>query len=305
MQILNIIRWKNLLIIGLTQYLIKYAYLEPFGVIGSLNGLGMTLLILATLCIAAAGNIINDIYDIKADRINKPNRVIVGQFISEKRAYNLFFGLNIVGLVIGFYLSHAINKPPFFSLFVFASIVLYVYATSLKKIALIGNIMISILVALSIIIVGVFDIMPLLQPHNQKIMMVYFKTISIYALFAFSINVLREIVKDLEDIEGDLHVEANTLPIKIGKTYTTYFIAALNVIVISLVIYYITSTLQNQKIAIIYFLLCIVAPLCYTTYKLYNASTKSIYTHIGNVYKWIMVFGILSLLLYKYVILYR
>ena len=98
-SILNLIRWKNLVLITLVQVLIKYALFESFNIELTLNTLQFTLLVIATLFIAAAGNIINDIYDIETDLVNKPEKVIVGKSISEKTALNLFIFLNVVVLV--------------------------------------------------------------------------------------------------------------------------------------------------------------------------------------------------------------
>ena len=180
LSILNLIRWKNLLMLALMQLLIKYALLEPFGVQTSLDGLGITLLILATICIAAAGNIINDISDVETDLINKPNRVLINKSISEKTAYNLFIILNVVGVGIGFYLSHRVGRAPIFSLFVIISVLLYIYATYLKRTLLIGNIIISALVALSLIIVGVFELIPVMTAANQQTQTLFFKVIFDY-----------------------------------------------------------------------------------------------------------------------------
>ncbi|MGB5417294.1 UbiA family prenyltransferase, partial [Algibacter sp.] len=173
--------------IALVQLLIKYALLEPFGVQTSLDGFGISLLIIATLCIAAAGNIINDIYDVETDLINRPNKVIIGKSISEKTAYNLFIVFNLIGVGVGFYISHRVGKAPFFSLFVMISVLLYVYATYLKRTLLIGNIVISLLVALSVIIVGVFELIPAMTASNQAIQTTFFEVILDYAIFAFSI----------------------------------------------------------------------------------------------------------------------
>ena len=120
-SILNLIRWKNLLMIALVQLLIKYCLLEPFGVDTTLDAFGITLLILATICIAAAGNIINDIYDIDIDAINKPDSVIIGRKITEKTANTLFIILNSIGVAIGFYLSNQIDRPMFSVLFIIIS----------------------------------------------------------------------------------------------------------------------------------------------------------------------------------------
>ncbi|MFV9550678.1 geranylgeranylglycerol-phosphate geranylgeranyltransferase [Algibacter sp. PT7-4] len=300
---LNLIRWKNMLMIALVQLLIKYALLEPFGVQTTLNGFGIFLLVLATIFIAAAGNIINDIYDIETDLINKPNKVYINKFIPEKAAYNLFIAFNFIGVGIGFYLSHLVGKAPFFSIFVIISVLLYVYATYLKRTLLIGNIIISILVALSLIIVGVFELIPAITPTNQSTQIVFFKIILDYSTFAFSINLLREIAKDIEDINGDYKVGMNTLPIAIGRVRAKNTLTILNFFPIAGIIHYIISSLYKQPIAVSYFLLFILGPLIYTTIKTFNASTKKDMHHISNMYKFIMLSGMLSLLLYKYVIL--
>ncbi|GAL80200.1 hypothetical protein JCM19274_3770 [Algibacter lectus] len=207
--------------IALTQLLVKYALLEPFGGVAiSLDGIGISLLIFATICIAAAGNIINDIYDIETDFVNKPHKLIVGNSISEKTAYNLFIVLNFIGVGVGFYLSHAVGKSAFFSLFVIISALLYVYATYLKRTLLIGNIVISILVALSVLIVGIFELLPALTLENRDIQLTFFKIIFDYAVFAFLLNLIREIAKDVEDIDGDYKAGMNTLPIAIGRDRT-------------------------------------------------------------------------------------
>jgi 4-hydroxybenzoate polyprenyltransferase len=302
-SILNLIRWKNLLMIALVQLFIKYAFLEPFGVQTSLDGLGIVLLVLATICIAAAGNIINDINDVETDFINKPDKVIIGTSISEKGAYNIFIALNLVGVGIGFYLSHAVNRAPFFSIFVIISVLLYVYATYLKPIMLIGNIVISVLVALSIIIVGVFELIPAITASNQQTQVIFFKVILDYALFAFIINLLREMAKDIEDIDGDYKAEMNTLPIVIGRDRAKNLLSVLNFIPLAGIIYYVVSNLYKQPIAVGYFLIFIVAPIIYICIKTFSAETKKEFHHLSVMYKLVMLFGILSLLLYKYIIL--
>lgn len=303
MIFLNLIRWKNLLMIVLVQSLIKYALLEPFGVKTSLDIQGTALLILATICIAAAGNIINDIYDIETDFINKPDKRIVGRTISEKTAYNLFFVLNVIGVVTGFYISNLINRSPFFSIFVIISALLYVYASYLKRTPLIGNIVISILVALSVLIVGLFELIPVVTPQNQYIQLAVFKIIFHYSVFAFIINFLREIAKDLEDIDGDYKTGMYTLPIAIGRNRATNVFCVLSLIALTTISLYTINVLYKNPIVVAYFLLFIIGPLLYSCIKSFNAKTKKEYHHISNVLKIVMFFGMLSLLLYKYVIL--
>ncbi|WP_405293451.1 geranylgeranylglycerol-phosphate geranylgeranyltransferase [Algibacter sp. Ld11] len=300
LNVLNIIRWKNLVMIVLTQLLVKYALLEPFGVAISLDGAGISLLIFATICIAAAGNVINDIYDVETDFVNKPDKLIVGESISEKTAYNLFIILNFVGVGVGFYISHRVGKSAFFSLFVIISALLYVYATYLKRTLLIGNIVISILVALSILIVGVFELLPALTLENRAIQLTFFKIIFDYAIFAFLLNLIREIAKDIEDIDGDYKAGMNTLPIAIGRDRTNYILFVLSLIPVLAIIYYIVNSLYKDILAVGYFTFFIVGPLIFINIKVFNAKSKKDYHFISNLIKLVMLFGVFSLLIYYF-----
>ena len=303
LNILLLIRWKNLFMIALMQLLIKYALLEPFGVAITLNGFGFFLLILATVSLAAGGNIINDIFDQDTDTVNKPKKVIVGKSLSEKTAYSLFIGFNVLGVLIGFYLSHLVGRSGFFALFVVVSGLLYLYASYLKQIILIGNIVVSVLVALSIIMVGLFELLPAITPQNQETQLTFFKIILDYALFAFCINFIREMVKDIEDIDGDYKAGMNTLPIAIGRSRATQVTLALTFIPLAAVIYYVVTYLYHNLWIASYFLLFVVAPLIYVIIRLFQAKLKAEYHIISNLLKLIMLFGMLSLLIYKYKLL--
>ncbi|MCF7568118.1 geranylgeranylglycerol-phosphate geranylgeranyltransferase [Sabulilitoribacter arenilitoris] len=300
MSFLNLIRWKNLLLIALVQLLIKYALLEPFGFSFGLTTLQISILILATICIAAAGNIINDIYDVEIDFVNKPDKIIIGKNISEKTGYNLFIILNVIGVGLGYYLSQSAGKSAFFSIFVIISALLYIYASYLKQTLLIGNIIISALVALSIIVVGIFELLPVITTENRQTLLTFFKIILDYALFAFIINLIREIAKDIEDIDGDYKAGMRTLPIIIGRERAGNILFVLTLVPLFAVSYYVINSLYRNQIAVIYFLAFIIAPLLYISIKSFSAKTKKDYHHISNILKLVMLFGLLSLLLYKY-----
>ena len=303
---LNLIRWKNLLIMAFAQYLIKYALLVPFvesyGVKITLNDYGFLLLVLSTLCIAAAGYVINDIYDVEADKINKPDAVIIGKSISEKNALTLFITLNILGVGLGFYLSQVVDRSGFFVIFFVSSALLYIYATYLKQLLLIGNLVISIIVALSIIIVGVFELLPVINTENSAVQIVFFKIITDYAIFAFCLTLLREIVKDIQDINGDYKVGINSLPIAIGRERATKLVFVLTLLFTISVIYYLITYLYKQSWVVVYFLGLIIAPLIYICIKLFYAETNSHYKHLSLLYKLVMLTGIFSLLLYKLIL---
>jgi len=303
LHILNLIRWQNLVLIALTQLLIKYAlFNESYGVTITLNSFGFSLLVIATLCIAVAGNIINDIYDVETDAINKPEQLIVSKHISEKTALNLYIVLTLIGVGIGFYLSHLVGRSGFATLFVIISALLYVYATYLKQMTIVGNLVIAILVALSILIVGLFELLPVITPQNQQTQVTFFKILLDYAIFAFIINFIREIVKDIEDIDGDYNADMKTLPIVLGRERTGKVVFALSFIPILAVIYYVTTYLYKQPIAVGYFLIFIIAPLLYFSVKSFTADSKKEWHHLATILKFVMLFGVLSLLLYNYIL---
>jgi 4-hydroxybenzoate polyprenyltransferase len=300
---LNLIRWKNLLLIALVQILIKYALLESFEAVKfTLNDFGFSLLVLATLCIAAAGNVINDIYDVDTDLVNKPEKVIIGRSISEKKAFSFYIILTVMGVGLGFYLSNLVGRSGFSAIFVIISALLYIYATYLKQTTLIGNIVISFLVAMSLIIVGLFELLPVITEQNQETQLTFFKIIFDYAMFAFMINLLREILKDIEDVNGDYNSEMKTLPIVIGRDRATKVVFALSFIPLLSVIYYLVTFLYKHYIAVGYFLIFIIAPLLYFTIKSYTAELKEEVSLLSILLKFIMLFGVISLLLYPFIL---
>jgi 4-hydroxybenzoate polyprenyltransferase len=289
--------------IVLTQVLIKYFLFEPFNIAITLNDFGFFLLVLATVCLTAAGNIINDIFDVEADKINKPSRVLIGRSISEKTAYNLFFGLNVIGVLIGFYLANMIQKPSFTAIFIFTSALLYLYAKSLKSYLVLGNILISIFVAMTIVIVGLFDLFPAINPQNQANQNTIFSILLDYALFAFLINWIREMVKDQQDINGDHKTGIKTLPIFLGKSRTNKIIFVVSIIPLVAIVLYMYNYLYHHQAAILYALLLILAPLLFFMVKIWSAETKKDYRLLSLLLKIIMFFGLASIGLYQFILL--
>lgn len=300
---LQLIRVPNLLLIIVTQLLIKYALFETFGIAITLSSFGFFLLCLSTVSIAAAGNIINDILDVETDRINKPEKTVVGTKISEKTAYNIYIILNVIGVGIGFYLSNLIGRPGFSAIFIIISALLYLYATYLKQILLVGNLIISGLVAMVILIMGLFELLPAITPENRQTQSIIFSILLDYAFFAFMINWLREMIKDQEDITGDYNTQRNTLPIAIGKDRANMFIFVVGLIPLAAVIYYIYEYLFTNLYAVLYALVLIVGPLLYFLIQLWTTKSKKQFRHLSVVLKLIMIFGLLSIGLYPFILL--
>ena len=299
----KLIRWQNLVLILLIQVLIKYVLFNTIDALSlALSDFNFGLLVLATLCIAAAGNIINDIYDLETDQINKPDRVIIDKHISEKTAFNWYVILTIIAVGIGFYLANQVQKTGFAVIFIGISALLYMYATHLKQAILIGNLVIAGLVSMVILVVGLFDLLPVITAENQLLQLGFFKILMDYAIFALMINLCREILKDIEDIDGDHALEMRTLPIVIGRLRATKVVFALSILLQFLIVYYIISEIYEYYIAVVYFLLCIVAPLLVFSIKIFTAETKKEFQHLSNLLKFVMLFGVLSILLYPFIL---
>ena len=294
MKYLKLIRFQNLLMLAFMQLVFRYLFLKQSYVDLALTDFNYILLIFATVCIAAGGYVINNIMDQDTDEIAKPQNRVVGVSISETVAYNWYIGLTIVGVGIGFYLSNVIYKPTFASMFILVATLLYMYATSFKQIPVLGNVVVALMLSTSIIIIGLFDILPAIDADNRFRMKEAFDILMHYAIFAFIINLIREIVKDLEDMDGDHQSGINTLPIAIGVQKTKIIVGVLTVISIGILAYYVNSNLFELDYVVYYAMVLIVGPLIYFGVKLMNAANKKEFHHLSLVLKIILFFGILS-----------
>jgi 4-hydroxybenzoate polyprenyltransferase len=297
MKYLNLIRYKNLLMLAFMQLIFGFGFLKLQNIDLSLANWQYILLVISTVCIAAGGYIINNIQDQDSDLINKPNDVIVGKSISEEVAYNLYVVFTLVGVIIGFYLSNVIQRPSFVTVFILASATLYIYATSLKQILILGNVIVALLLSFSIIIIGLFEIFPATYDGNRERMSLVFSILFDFAVIAFIINFIREIVKDLEDVPGDSNQEMQTLPIVLGVSRTTKLVFALSFIPIICILYYVYNYIFQLQFATIYILAFIIGLLLYFTIKIWSAKDKKDFHHLSNVLKLVIFFGILSILI--------
>lgn len=301
MNFLKLIRYPNLLMIVFMQLIFRYGFfkIQNYPVLLALNDWQYALLILSTVCIAAAGYIINNIFDQGTDSHNKPNNVIIGKYISESKAYNYYVALNIVGVGSGFYLSNVIERPNFAAVFIIIAATLYMYASSLKQSLLVGNFIVALLTATSVIIIGVFDLLPATYDGNKPTMAMLFGVLINYAVFTFIINFIREIVKDLEDVNGDYNQGMNTLPIVLGVSRTTKIVFGISILPIIFILYYINFYIfsNNLIFTTIYGLVFLVSPLIYFTIKMWAAKNTKDFTHLSLVLKWVLFFGILSALI--------
>ncbi|HEY8658221.1 MAG TPA: geranylgeranylglycerol-phosphate geranylgeranyltransferase [Hanamia sp.] len=301
----RLIRWPNLFFIVLTQMLFRY-FILPF--VYQRNHPGYEniklsqnlffLLIIASVCIAAAGYIINDYFDVNIDQVNKSSKVIIGAYI--KRRYAILFHalLSITGLLLSMYIGYKIQNI-YIPVFNFSSIVvLWFYSTTFKKKLLIGNILISLLTAWVILVLTVAEYRFRISPQDivwQRLLKVSF----VYAGFAFIISLVREVIKDMEDIEGDLKYKCKTMPIvwglPVSKVFTGVWIVVLTGLIAALQIYVLQF---GWWYSALYSLLTIMIPLVWVLRKLYEANTPQQFHTLSKMVKMIMLAGILSMIFF-------
>ncbi|GGX26091.1 geranylgeranylglycerol-phosphate geranylgeranyltransferase [Aquimarina muelleri] len=296
---LKLIKFDNLLLIAFAQLCIKYGLFEPFNIAITLNGLGIALLILATVCIAAAGNIIIYIYNQEG---STAKGLLQGK-ITEKTANRLFIIFNVIGVLIGFYLSNLIGKSGFAALFIITSGIFYIYASYLKEIIILKNVIPALLIALSLIVVGIFDLLPAITEKNRESQTVIFSIILDYSVFAFMIVLLREIVKDGLHIDRDHRLGIKTIPMALGKERTTKLVGILTIVPIAMVIYYIYTYLFSNSTAVIMVLLLLIAPLLYFMIKSFSAESDKQLTRLSLLLKIILIIASISLLFYQFILL--
>ncbi|TPN89274.1 geranylgeranylglycerol-phosphate geranylgeranyltransferase [Aquimarina algicola] len=297
---LKLVKFNNLVIIAIAQLCIKYGLFEPFNIAITLNGLGISILILATIFIAAAGNIIIEIYN---QNSGENTNSLLYNSITEKSANRLFIIFNVLGVILGFYLSNLVGKSGFAALFIIVSGVFYIYASYLKEIIVVRNLVIAILAALSLLAVGLFDLLPAITPKNRASQIVIFSIILDYSIFTFIIVLLREVLKDCISINKDHNNGIRTIPIALGKERTIKVIGVLILIPMACVVYYIYSYLFTNTKAIIFVLLTIILPLLYFMIKsLSHHSEKQLIT-LSLLLKIVLITSSVSLLLYQFILL--
>jgi 4-hydroxybenzoate polyprenyltransferase len=163
-------------------------------------------------------------------------------------------------------------------------------------------VIVALLLSFSVLIIALFDLLPVTYDVNKSLMGLYFQVLLDYAIFAFVINLMREIVKDLEDINGDKNQEMNTLPIVLGINKTTKIVFGLALVSISALLWYIQHYIFGSGLifSTIYGLICIVSPMIYFTISIFKAKTKVEFNHLSTVLKWILFFGILSIVIISF-----
>jgi len=308
---LKLIRYPNLIIVVLTQYLMRWGILEPMLEVNQfdlqLDSFHFFLLVLSTVCITAAGYVINDYFDTHTDLLNRPREVIVGTKIHRRFAMIFHIVLNVIGVGLGFYLSFHIGIPYLGLIFLLVSGVLWFYSTTYKRQFLVGNLIVAFLTALVPLMVVVFEI-PLLNEeykevllkHNMNFMYLFYWVL-VFAFFAFMMNLMREIIKDVEDYEGDRVYGRKSLPVMLGVKASKNIVNTL--ILVTLVgLNFVYFSYLEDTLTLIYFSLFLYIPFIFLIAKNVKAADRADFEYIGNVLKVIMLFGVLYALVARHII---
>lgn len=260
----------NLLIIALAQYLTA-GFLIDFSTLWDPR---LFILSVSTLMIAAGGYIINDYYDIKIDLINKPQRVVIGKSITRRYALLFHSLLSIAGVALGFLLSWKIAAVNFAS-----ATILWWYSNNLKRQPFIGNFVVALLTGVAIWLVD-----SLYKTGHMLILT--------YASFAFFMTLIREIIKDMEDLKGDQTFGCQTLPIVLGMRKTKYLIYAILAIFLGTVM---MINFYYDNLPVNYFLLFLFVPILWLLVRLIGADTKKDFAWLSDFCKIILLLGIFSM----------
>lgn len=265
-------RTWNLLVLVFAQYFTAWFLIKA----DIFTDWRLLLMCVSTSLIAAGGYVINDYYDVKIDLVNNPNRVVVGRSVPRRHAILLHGLLSVAGIGLAVFASWwivAIN--------IFSVTLLWFYSNLLKRLPFVGNLAVALLTGLSI---GILNI--LYEVFNPLVM--------VYAVFAFFMTLVREIIKDMEDLKGDNTYGCKTIPIVWGIRKTK------NLLYVIIGFFGIAVLLINQlyvKLPVIYFVMLLFVPLAWLVAQLVKADTKKDYSWLSSFCKVIMLLGILSMAL--------
>ena len=295
---LKLLRWPNLIFIVLTQLLFYYCVYLPLYQIPQTHLL--IWLIIASVCIAGGGYVINDYFDLNIDKINKPEKNVLNTIINRRWAIVWHLLLSLIGIAATA-IAVGLGKWYLIIANIICVALLWLYSTSLKRQLLIGNIIISLLASWTILILF-FAKVPFNEAFNtqNENTLKFFRIAFLYGGFAFIISIIREAIKDIEDREGDAQYGCRTLPIYAGLRTTKIYISIWIVVLIaSLVILQLYVLQFRWFFAVLYSIVLIISPLVYLLMQLKRANTIKDFSRISALTKTIMLSGILSMVFFR------
>ncbi len=309
---MRLVRWSNLLFLGALVWV-----MEKWVAVPILNAAAygeqmpwyiLLLLEIAVILIAAGGYVINDYFDVKIDRINRPDAVIVTRTISKPAAMRLSICLSAAGTACGILEAILLRSMTIGILFIIVPGLLWFYSSSYKRLFMIGNLTIALLAAVTPMLVAMTNV-AILQLRFETILPYISLPHDLYAwlggfaLFAFLLTWIREIIKDMQDQMGDRELECHSMPVVWGDLWTKVFVTALIVLTLAIIghIWYhlLPFPIGWTSLSTRYIALGIVVPLLSAIWLLWSAKIPSDYKSCQQVIKFAMLIG----MLYGYVIM--
>lgn len=298
---LKLVRLPNLFFMALTQVLFQFCIFHPIykGNIPPGDLTRFILLVFASVFIAAAGYIINDYFDINIDEVNKPKRMVVDRVIHRRWAIAWHFMLSGAGIMLTVLALPFLQKWYLILANVLCVALLWFYSTNFKKSLLTGNIVISLLTAWTILIIffSKVDLSDAFGSEHYR----FFRLTILYAGFAFIISLIREAIKDMEDMPGDAKYGCRTMPVVWGVNATKVYAAVWLVVLIAVLIILQVYVLQFKWwLAVAYSIPAIIFPLLVILFKLKRSNTPEHFHKLSTITKLVMLTGILSMAFFYY-----
>ena len=307
---IKLIRIPNLIFIAGIQLLMHFCIVTPIlnahGIAPSMSLFQLILLIIATVFMAAGGYVINDYFDMRIDEINKPDTRVVGQFLTRKQAMSFYQVMSGIGVAAGLILSYYAQSLTYAFIFLMTLGLLWFYSSSYKRQLVIGNSIVSLLAAMVPFIVALFENRFLFLEYgpSEELLLIsntIMGWLGGFSLFAFLWTFIREIIKDIEDEEGDREMESHTFPVVLGIARTKMLLYTLIAVALGFGAYMVFFVIPLEgSLSWRYFLCGIVIPAIILMYLIYKAQEKEDYHQAAHVAKAIMVIGTLYSLLVWY-----
>lgn len=307
-DILKLMRWSNLLFLGALVWVMEKWVAVPIlnkAAYGELLPWYVLLLIgLATVCIAAGGYVINDYFDVKIDRINRPDEVIVTRTVSKPAAMRLSIVLSGIGVAAGLISAALLRSTTLGILYLVVPGLLWFYSSSYKRQFVIGNLIIALLAGLTPLMIAMANAaqLKLLLINTPEVlpyspMSTIYLWLSGFALFAFLLTWIREIIKDMQDQMGDRELECHSMPVVWGEKWTKVFVTVLIVLTLAIIGHLWWHALPFpttwHSLSTRYIVLGIVTPMLCAIWLLWAAKIPNDYKTCQQVIKFTMLIGML------------
>ncbi|MFC0780843.1 geranylgeranylglycerol-phosphate geranylgeranyltransferase [Flavobacterium sp. HJSW_4] len=288
-SLFSVVRGYNIPIIVLAQYLSAIFILAPeIRALDILLDFYLFLIVFASAVTIASGYIINNFYDSQKDLINRPNKSMLDRLVSQKTKLNVYFGLNFLAVLMAGIVSW--RAFLFFSVYIF---MIWFYSHKIKKYPIIGNLMSALLAVTPFfaILLYFYNKISFEEIENH---MSHFVVISAHAVFLFLLLLVREMIKDLENLKGDLVTDYRTIPVLYGEKISKQIITALTILTIIPV--YVLVNIYDVGYMDIYFYVCFGILLFFLIY-LWKSNSKEQFLRLHNVLKFLIVSGVFCIVL--------